>query len=212
MLPTQMSPISSQTSSNVPHPGAADPGGGLDLIGDIHGQAEMLDRLLDRLGYERVDGVPRHPDRTAVFLGDYIDRGPGILETLRLVRDMVDAGSAIALMGNHEYNAIAWFTPRPDRPDHPCRRHTPIRRRLFASTLDSLGGEVEAWIEWMTHLPLWLEGDRLRAVHAGWDDRSVALLRELLASDGHLARTPMQATCEPGSPAFRAIERILKGH
>ena len=58
--------------------GAIDPGGGLDLIGDIHGHASALDRLLDELGYETIDGVRRHRKRTAVFLGDYIDRGPEI--------------------------------------------------------------------------------------------------------------------------------------
>lgn len=212
MLPTQMSPISSQTSSNVPHPGAADPGGGLDLIGDIHGQAEMLDRLLDRLGYERVDGVPRHPDRTAIFLGDYIDRGPEILRTLQTVRRMVDRGDALALMGNHEYNAIAWFTPRPDRPEVPCRRHTTPRRRLIEPTLRSIGDELEDWLEWMGSLPLWLEGERVRAAHAGWNAASVRRLGELLGpSGGLLAGSAMQATCEPGTPLFRAIEQILKG-
>ena len=48
---------------------------GFDIIGDIHGQADALDRLLDLLGYRLSDGVRRHPDgRRAVFLGDFIDR------------------------------------------------------------------------------------------------------------------------------------------
>lgn len=200
-------------SHNPLRPSASDPGGGLDLIGDLHGHHEEARRLLERLGYRERDGVFSHPERIAVFLGDYIDRGPAILNTLRLVRDMVEAGSAIALMGNHEYNAIAWFTPRPDQPDVPCRRHTTTRRELFGRTLDSLGNEVDAWIDWMTRLPLWIDGERFRAVHASWDRASVDLLTDLVASgDGRLAATPMQATCEPGTPPFHAIERLLKGH
>lgn len=194
-------------------PAAIDPGGGLDLIGDIHGHVESARRVLDRLGYVEREGVFEHADRTAVFLGDYIDRGPAIRETLEMVRRMVDAGTGIALMGNHEYNAIAWFTPRPDRPELPCRRHTPIRRRLFSKTLDSLGDESETWIEWMSRLPLWMESDRIRAAHAGWDRSSVDLLDELVSKgDGRLADATMQATCAPGTRAFQAIETMLKGH
>lgn len=192
--------------------GATDPGGGLDLIGDIHGHAGALDRLLETLGYELRDGIPRHSSRTAVFLGDYIDRGPEIRRTVETVRSMVDRGDAIALMGNHEYNAIAWFTPRPDRPDVACRRHTPIRQQLIAPTLDSFGHQLPQWLEWMRDLPMWLESDRLRAVHAGWNDQAVALLGELVRPTmGVLVEPAMQATCRPGSAYFRSIQKTLKG-
>ena len=52
--------------------------GGFDLIGDIHGHAAPLRRLLGRLGYEETDGCYRHPERRLIFLGDFIDRGPAI--------------------------------------------------------------------------------------------------------------------------------------
>ena len=110
---------------------------GIDFVGDIHGHASKLDRLLRTLGYDQKDGVPTHPERTVVFLGDYVDRGPEIRRTLEIVRAMTDAGAAAALMGNHEYNTIAWFTPRPDRTGEPCRRHTEIRRRLITPTLEA---------------------------------------------------------------------------
>lgn len=51
-----------------------------DIIGDIHGHAGPLKQLLDRLGYVESDGVWRHPSRRALFLGDYIDRGPEQVE------------------------------------------------------------------------------------------------------------------------------------
>lgn len=57
-----------------------------DIIGDIHGHGERLEALLLELGYRFRAGAWRHPDRTAVFVGDLIDRGPGQLRTLELVR------------------------------------------------------------------------------------------------------------------------------
>ena len=67
-----------------------------DLIGDIHGHADKLEALLKKLGYATTNGYYTHPGRKALFVGDYIDRGPKIPETLQLVRGMVDNDSAIA--------------------------------------------------------------------------------------------------------------------
>jgi len=49
-----------------------------------------------------------------VFVGDFIDRGPKIRETLHLVRDMVESGNALSVMGNHEFNAISFHTPHTE--------------------------------------------------------------------------------------------------
>ena len=66
------------------------------------------------MGYEETNGVLRHPEgRRAVFLGDFIDRGPEIRRTHEIVRGMVEAGSALAVMGNHELNALHFTTPDP---------------------------------------------------------------------------------------------------
>ena len=185
--------------------------GPIDFIGDIHGHAGQLKKLLDHLGYQVIDGAHHHPERTVVFLGDYIDRGPDVGETLRVVRAMVDAGTAIALMGNHEYNALAWFTPRPNS-DLPCRRHTPERHEQFRASLESLGGGIEEWVEWFRTCPLWLDTPRFRAVHASWDPRAKDLMANSLSEQGEVFTTSVvQETSVPGSPAFRAIEHLLKG-
>jgi hypothetical protein len=63
-----------------------------DVIGDVHGEFDKLVALLARLGYWELGGTWRHPDRTAIFVGDLIDRGPKQLATVDLVRAMVDAG------------------------------------------------------------------------------------------------------------------------
>lgn len=80
----------------------------IDFIGDIHGYADKLIELLEKLGYSMENGVYSHPTRKVLFIGDYIDRGPKIRETLMIVRQMVESGNAIALMGNHEYNALCF--------------------------------------------------------------------------------------------------------
>ena len=70
-----------------------------DIIGDIHGHADHLEALLTQLGYQHRNDAWRHPSRTVIFVGDFVDRGPGQLRTLELVRAMTDAGSARAVMG-----------------------------------------------------------------------------------------------------------------
>ena len=80
----------------------------IDLIGDIHGHADKLVQLLEKLGYSKQNNYYAHPEREVLFVGDYIDRGPQIRETLEIVKQMVENQSAIALMGNHEYNALCF--------------------------------------------------------------------------------------------------------
>lgn len=83
---------------------------GYDVVGDIHGHADPLHRLLHKLDYAEIDGVFRHPERKMIFVGDFIDRGPQQREVLRIARAMCEAGSASAVLGNHEFNAIGWAT------------------------------------------------------------------------------------------------------
>ncbi|MDB4913699.1 MAG: polynucleotide kinasephosphatase [Gemmatimonadetes bacterium] len=82
--------------------------GPFDIIGDVHGCATELDKLLNTLGYGRADGgVWRHPEaRKAIFVGDLVDRGPRIPDVLLTVMAMVDAGTAIAVPGNHDLKLV----------------------------------------------------------------------------------------------------------
>ena len=87
----------------------------IDLIGDLHGAIGRFQKLIDELGYHERGGRWMHPEgRGLVFLGDYIDRGPDSYAVFRTVRKMVDDGVAVALMGNHELNAIAFSTRAND--------------------------------------------------------------------------------------------------
>jgi protein phosphatase len=91
--------------------------GPFDVIGDVHGCCDELETLLGQLGYECVqtgdtdqcwgDTVIRHPEgRKAVFVGDLVDRGPRVLDTVRLVRNMVDQGTGLCVPGNHDMKLL----------------------------------------------------------------------------------------------------------
>ncbi len=86
--------------------------GPFDIIGDVHGCLDELEELLGTLGYVR-DGdeaAYTHPEgRRAIFLGDIVDRGPRVVETVRLVMAMVEAGSALAVPGNHDAKFARWL-------------------------------------------------------------------------------------------------------
>ena len=80
-----------------------------DIIGDIHGQIDKLEALFKKLGYRVKDGAYRNPEgRMAIFLGDLVDRGPGQVEVINVVRDMIEAGSGRSILGNHEWNAVGF--------------------------------------------------------------------------------------------------------
>jgi len=116
-----------------------------DVIGDVHGQAPALRRLLARLGYVTDGEAMRHPERTAVFVGDYVDRGPDSPGVVRLVRAMVEAGAARAIMGNHEWNLLSWHVRHPGSR-LPLRSHSEAHRRQLLPTLEQYAriGGVEA--------------------------------------------------------------------
>ena len=185
---------------------------GYDIIGDVHGCATKLEALLKELGYRRdPSGVYRHPERTAVFVGDLIDRGDEQLEVLEFVKAMVDAGSARIVMGNHEFNAIAWATDHPDT-GQPLRKHSDHNRAQHAAFLTRLTpDQQDYYVRWFMTLPLWLDLGGIRVVHACWHEGSIAAVRAATGSDrlstvGHI----VEATRE-GSALFEAVEVLLKG-
>ena len=185
-----------------------------DIIGDIHGHASRLEQLLERMGYERDADSWRHPDRQAIFVGDFIDRGPEQIETYRLVRAMIDRGAALAVMGNHEFNAVAFKTPHPDQHGERLRAHTDKNRNQHAAFLNQVG-EGSALhheiIAWFKTLPLYLDLEGLRVVHACWHDASLETLNPLLDHRQCLHADAWPDTARRGTDAFYAAETLLKG-
>jgi hypothetical protein len=180
-----------------------------DVIGDVHGEFDKLVALLARLGYWELGGTWRHPDRTAIFVGDLIDRGPKQLATVDLVRAMVDAGSARCILGNHEFNAIAWVTPDPEHPGKFLRdHHKPGNREQHQAFLDVVEGtrRQKDITDWFKTLPLWLDLPRLRVVHACWHQESMEVLRPVLNANLTLTDEAILLGGRPGNPIFEALE------
>jgi len=147
--------------------------GPLDIVGDIHGEFEVLERLLNHLGYE-ADGVSPGGRRLA-FLGDLVARGPDSPAVVEKVMALVESGKAQCLMGNHELAILlgrqlpgnGWFI-QPNFAEKPGEFHS---RRVHPD-------RIEAYLAFFAALPLVLENDAIRLVHACWHRPSVERLRQ----------------------------------
>ena len=187
---------------------------GFDVVGDVHGQAAKLLALLEKLGYEEEGGAWRHRTRRAIFVGDLVDRGPGQIEVLRTVRAMRASGAAIVLAGNHEFNAVAFHTPDPRAAGEYLRRHSEKNRSQHAQFLEQVGhGSThhDELVDWFRTLPLWLELDGIRVVHACWDPTAIGHLRPLTSGAGALTDELLHAAHERDSETWMAVEHLLKG-
>jgi len=183
-----------------------------DLIGDIHGHADELVQLLEVLGYKKLQGVYRYPDRKVIFLGDFIDRGPKIRQVLEIVRPMIEEGKALAVMGNHELNALAYHTEDPEESGQHLRRHSTKNENQHRQTLDQLKPEeLHFYLEWFRTLPMWLDLDGLRAVHACWDKKAIATIAHAVKEHRGLTNGFLHAACKKDGTFYAPVEVILKG-
>lgn len=186
-----------------------------DIIGDIHGQADKLKGLLQQLNYQHNGTFYQPPENhCAIFVGDFIDRGAKQLETLEIVFAMLDAGVAYAVMGNHEYNALAYATLDPHNPEQYLRSHSQKNTHQHQAFLDEVGFGSDLhqyWLKRFYELPLWLELEECCVVHACWDVDSMQVLRPYLTPDLRLTEQGLQVTSYKHSPEYNALERVLKG-
>jgi hypothetical protein len=138
--------------------------GPFDVIGDVHGCARELRALLAKLGWAPDGaGVHRHPDgRVAVFLGDLVDRGPDTPGALRIAMDMVDAGTALCVPGNHEAKLARWLHGKRAKPSHGLRQSIEQLEREPASFRARVRDFIDSRV---SHYRL--DGGRLVVAHAG---------------------------------------------
>ncbi|MFF7196576.1 polynucleotide kinase-phosphatase [Streptomyces sp. NPDC008079] len=140
--------------------------GPFDIIGDIHGCSSELETLLAELGY--ADGT--HPEgRTAVFVGDLVDRGPDSPGVLRRVMGMVEAGTALCVPGNHENKLGRYLKGRQVQQTHGLAEtieqleredaRDPEFRKRVAAFIDGL----------ISHYVL--DGGKLVVCHAGLPEK-----------------------------------------
>ena len=161
---------------------------GFDVVGDVHGHADQLLRLLAKLGYERRSsrGPFTHPDdRKIVFVGDLINRGPASSEVIEVVRGMTDTGSALAVLGNHEFNLLeATFSGTKKVP------------KKYLQHLD-----------WFRALPFSLETGGIRVVHAVWHPTSLKVIAgRTCSSEAFMCKATTK-----GTPERKAVQIVLKG-
>ncbi len=184
-----------------------------DIIGDVHGEGTRLHQLLVSLGYRPDDhGCFRHETRTAVFVGDLVDRGPEQRLVLETVRAMVEAGSARIVMGNHELNAILWSIDDPDGSDNFLRKHSKKNRKQHRAFLDQLAKpERVEWRRWFRSLPLFLELEGLRVVHACWHDPSLAVVRAAIRHHEGQTNAFFLEAGRKGGTLYDAVETLTKG-
>lgn len=187
---------------------------GYDIIGDIHGCAHTLELLLGQMGYRKVNGIYQHPRRQAVFIGDIIDRGPRIRESLHLVRDMVDHGSAQIVMGNHEYNALGYCTrARAGSGRKWLREHNARHDRLIRETLEQFAHYPHEWnefLEWFYTIPLFIEEDDFRAVHACWDRDLIEKFKRVQGGN-RIDEDFLHASSAIESFAGQVMDTLLRG-
>lgn len=150
-----------------------------DIIGDIHGKAEILRNLLYKLGYSKIQGYYQHPERKAIFLGDFINKGSGTKEVLDIVKGMINHEAAYAIVGNHEFYLIGYFTK--NQQGEYIRPHTPENTEQHRATFEAFKGyeaQLHKYVTWFKRLPLYLDIGGCRIAHAFWHQKSIAYLQQ----------------------------------
>lgn len=147
--------------------------GSLDIVGDIHGDIDGLQKLLNHLEY---DAAGNHPaGRKLVFVGDLVDRGPDSPAVVQLVRNLVKAERAQCVLGNHELNIMlslrkfdnGWFYAE----EFIDSKSGLVVPQVLAD--DDIRAET---LKFFNSLPLALEREDVRVIHACWQPEMVSMI------------------------------------
>ncbi len=181
-----------------------------DIIGDIHGNADALKRLLNKRGYTN-DSTAAFKNRRLIFLGDFIDRGDQNKEVIEIIRKLVRMDKALAVMGNHEYNAICYHTKSSREDSDYLRRHTETNTKQHLEFLKEYkdDDERDKVIKWFQRLPLYLDFDDFRIVHACWDQQSIDFVKDKYSN--YLTNDFLHKSVDPSTQEYSVIETLLKG-
>lgn len=155
--------------------------GPFDIIGDIHGCCDELEILLQQLGYIQQQNHPQFPSspslwnfptyyhpagRKAVFLGDLVDRGPRILDTVKLVHNMVAAGTGFCVRGNHENKFLRQLRGKNVRITHGLQQSIDEVKALPDDMREPFTQELAEFLDSLiSHYVL--DSGRLVVAHAG---------------------------------------------
>jgi protein phosphatase len=146
--------------------------GPFDIIGDVHGCYEELLELFARLGYvtDTAAGMRAPRGRRAVFVGDLVDRGPGVVETIHLAMRMVAAGTAFCVPGNHDDKLARALMGRPVWIAHGLRESLSQIECLPGAQADTLSAAFQSFVRGLPPY-LVLDGGALVVAHAGLPER-----------------------------------------
>ena len=188
--------------------------GPFDIIGDVHGcHAELLS-LLDRLGYDTAAHPIAHPEgRRAVFLGDLVDRGPGVAEVLDIAMSMVAAGSALCVAGNHEVKLSRALAGRNVRVSHGLAESLEQMQQRAPEFSERVAEFIDGLISHYV-----LDGGRLVVAHAGlperYHGRSSSRVRDLALygdTDGETDEFGLPVRY-PWAEDYRGEAAVVYGH
>ena len=193
-----------------------------DVIGDIHGHYDCLIDVLKQMDYKPND-VKAIKGHQLIFLGDYIDRGPKTKETVELVKEYVEKTGAIALMGNHEFNAIC-YTLKNDFDKGYLRKHTSENFLQMKETLESFyhkkidTNNLEIFLPketliWFKTLPLYYETDEFVFTHACFQRNFINTMQKNKLIDNQHCLLPngYRLYGDKNSQEYNYIEFVLKG-
>lgn len=180
----------------------------------MHGHACELRALLEQMGYRESRSAYRHSSRTAIFVGDLIDRGPANIEAATIARHMVEEGTARIVLGNHEFNAMAFHTEDPKRAGEFLRPHNCKNVKQHRATLREFVArpdEKRLLLDWFHTLPLFLDLPEIRVVHACWDRQSFAELQPRLNADHSMSEALFVLACRKESSEHAARDTLVNG-
>ena len=183
-----------------------------DIIGDVHGYASLLKKLLLKMGYVKTNGSYSHPTRKAIFVGDFINRGPEIRKTIRLIRTMVENGNALAILGNHELNAIIYHLKDKEGGKfvkEPRRYFQSLFKTINEYSLNSI--EWNDQLKWMRSLPLHIDLGDIRIVHACWSPHAIDLVDSIREQGKIRKKTFRKIQRDTDSELTKSIWLLTKG-
>ena len=187
------------------------PEGYYDIIGDVHGYYRELTLLLEKMGYTCRDGVWQHTERTAVFIGDFISRGPDSRGVLTLIRSMVENKTGYAILGNHELNAIGYFTL--SKSGKSITQLAPSNKKQMENIREQFKGEPDLlidYIKWLRRLPFFLNLGSIRVVHAYWNDKHVQTIEKSI-TEGKLTKKLIKEIFRTESEFSVAVRQTTRG-
>ena len=164
------------------------------------------------MGYVKRASGYTHRERQAIFVGDLLNRGNAVEKVIKLVRRMQDSGAAQVVMGNHEFNTLAYHIPNPNHKDVYLRPRSKKNQKQLSATLNQLSkDEIESTLAWIRGLPMYLDLPEIRVVHACWDPWAIKRIVKAHAEFGQWTDEFMHKALDPGKKLAKAIEWTLKG-